>query len=158
MTLASLHMRSRRGQISLEYMMVAVILTSALVVVFAVAFGLFSEQKAALQVAEARTAANGLAEMANFLCTAPRNTTSRASIFIPSFTDLTQSSIDNRTIKFFVKSRDADSVVTSTTLCNVTGTFPSVSGTYVFRGVSTGGYGGSVTLNYTLEIKRPTSG
>lgn len=153
-------MVSVKGQISLEYMITAIILTAALIFVFASAFSLFQEQKLAAQASEARAAANDLAELTNFLCTTPRNTTAKATVSIPPLVDLSKSSVDNRTIKFQMKTREAETVVTATTGCNVTGTLPSVSGTYTFRGVSQGGSGGSVALNYTPEVKslRPSSG
>lgn len=148
------------GQVSLEYMMVAIFLTAALVVVFGAAFGLFSDQKFAQQLAEARTGASDLADMVNFLCTAPRNTTGRTAVYLPPLMDFDQSSISNRTIQFALKSRETNTVATATTECNVTGTLPSRAGTYVFRGVSQGGSGGSVALNFTTNIAnlRPATG
>lgn len=150
----------RSGQVSIEYMMVAVLLTVALVVVFAASFGIFDQQKVSLQVAQARSAANDLAEMTNFLCTAPRNTTQRTNVFIPSLTDLSQSSIGNNTIKFAIKTTEAQSFASASTVCNVTGTLPPRTGVFTFRGVSQGGSGGSVALNYTPDISgyRPSTG
>ncbi|QQG39289.1 MAG: hypothetical protein HYS81_02780 [Candidatus Aenigmatarchaeota archaeon] len=153
-------MESRAGQTSVEYMMLAVFLTAALVVVLATSLNLFANQTASLRVAEARVAANELADMANFLCTAPKNTTSRRDVYIPREVNLMASSIGNRTIKLILTSKDAESAVTATTACNVTGTLPGAAGTYVFRGVSQGGSGGSVAMNYTLEVQslRPSAG
>lgn len=153
-------MNMDRGQVSVEYMMIAVFLIVAMVIVFSTAFSTLQDQRFSHQVGTLRTTANQLADMTNFLCTSPRNTTSRKQVVVPPMTNLSTSVMENKTITFRMSSGERETVVTSHTNCNVSGTLPPTTGTFVFRGVSQGGGGGSVALNYTPEIDslRPDTG
>ena len=124
----------RKGQASFEYLGVSLVVITLLIVVMGVAFNLYREQREEGSVADARNGANSLADAVNFLCASPINTTIGAFVTVPRTVNLTASSIQNRTIAFFVQTAARSQNVTANTDCFVSGQLPSAPGRYRFIG------------------------
>lgn len=122
-----------KAQSAFEFLGVALIGMLLFVPLFFIALDLLGGRSFEAALGKARTASSSLADSADALCLQPEGSKTEVLVSVPEFVDADNSSIANKTVKFALRYKDRLEFVFATTRCDVNGTLPNRSGTYIFE-------------------------